>query len=123
METDLRRSMKETIMIGNKLKVARSASGLSLRALAETMDGVVSAQAIGKYERNEDMPSSRVLIALAKAKPGTINFGSSGIGTMAIQLAKAFGSKVIVTVGEVHGKDVDTWMGITAKASVELRRD
>ncbi|RPA12815.1 NDMA-dependent alcohol dehydrogenase [Gordonia sp. OPL2] len=24
--------------------------------------------------------------------------------------------KVIVTVGEVHGKDVDTWMGITAKA-------
>jgi len=24
--------------------------------------------------------------------------------------------KVIVTVGEVHGKDVDLWMGITAKA-------
>ena len=24
--------------------------------------------------------------------------------------------KVIVTVGEVHGKDVDSWMGITAKA-------
>ena len=54
-------------MIGNKLKVARSASGLSLRALADTMDGIVSAQAIGKYERNEDMPSSRVLIALARA--------------------------------------------------------
>ena len=54
-------------MIGNKLKVARSASGLSLRALAAAMDGLVSAQAIGKYERNEDMPSSRVLIALAKA--------------------------------------------------------
>ncbi|ODR94753.1 transcriptional regulator [Methyloceanibacter stevinii] len=54
-------------MIGNKLKVARSALGLSLRALADAMDGIVSAQAIGKYERNEDMPSSRVLIALAKA--------------------------------------------------------
>ncbi|MER8731115.1 XRE family transcriptional regulator [Mesorhizobium sp. M1227] len=53
-------------MIGSKLKVARSASGLSLRALADAMDGIVSAQAIGKYERNEDMPSSRVLIALAK---------------------------------------------------------
>ena len=24
--------------------------------------------------------------------------------------------KVIVTVGEVHGKDVDSWLGITAKA-------
>lgn len=54
-------------MIGRKLKVARSASGLSLRALADAMGGIVSAQAIGKYERNEDMPSSRVLIALAKA--------------------------------------------------------
>ncbi len=54
-------------MIGNKLKVARSASGLSLRALADAMSGIVSAQAIGKYERNEDMPSSRVLIALAAA--------------------------------------------------------
>src|SRR3546814_4945371 len=64
METEDR---KEATMIGSKLKVARSASGFSLRALADAMDGVVSAQAIGKYERNEDMPSSRILIALAKA--------------------------------------------------------
>ena len=54
-------------MIGSKLKVARSASGLSLRALADAMDGIVTAQAIGKYERDEDMPSSRVLMALAAA--------------------------------------------------------
>ncbi|NNH32882.1 helix-turn-helix transcriptional regulator, partial [Rhizobium sp. SEMIA 4085] len=54
-------------MIGNKLKVARQASGLSLRALADAIGGVVSAQAIGKYERNEDMPGSKALIALAKA--------------------------------------------------------
>ncbi|WP_199699191.1 helix-turn-helix domain-containing protein [Oleomonas cavernae] len=52
-------------MIGHKLKVARAASGMSLRGLAEAMGGLVSAQAIGKYERDEDMPSSRVLIALA----------------------------------------------------------
>src|SRR3569623_432564 len=54
-------------MIGHKLKVARSASGLSLRGLAAAMNGIVSAQAIGKYESNEDMPSSRVRIALAAA--------------------------------------------------------
>lgn len=54
-------------MIGIKLRVARSASGLSLRALAGAMGGIVSAQAIGKYEREEDMPSSRVLMALAAA--------------------------------------------------------
>ncbi len=52
-------------MIGHKLKVARSASGLSLRAFADAVGGIVTAQAIGKYERDEDMPSSRVLMALA----------------------------------------------------------
>ena len=54
-------------MIGSKLKVARAASGLSLRGLADAMDTLVSAQALGKDERNEDMPSSPVLMALAKA--------------------------------------------------------
>lgn len=53
-------------MIGARLKVARAASGLSLRELAARIGGLVTAQAIGKYERNEDMPSSRVLIALAE---------------------------------------------------------
>ncbi|KAB2914624.1 MAG: ImmA/IrrE family metallo-endopeptidase [Alphaproteobacteria bacterium] len=54
-------------MIGTRLKLARSSSGLSLRDLAERMGNVVSAQAIGKYERNEDMPGSRALMALATA--------------------------------------------------------
>lgn len=54
-------------MIGSKLKIARSAAGLSLRALSDAMGGVVSAQAIGKYERNEDLPGSKALIALARA--------------------------------------------------------
>lgn len=54
-------------MIGRKLKVGRAAAGLSLRELAGKIDGLVTAQAIGKYERDEDMPSSRVLMALASA--------------------------------------------------------
>lgn len=54
-------------MIGQRLKIARSAAGLSLRALSERIDNLVSAQAIGKYERNEAMPGSRILMALAKA--------------------------------------------------------
>lgn len=54
-------------MIGQKLRLARMASGRSLRELAAQIDGLVTAQAIGKYERDEDMPSSRVLIALASA--------------------------------------------------------
>ena len=51
-------------MISSRLKLARSAAGLSLRGLSDRMDNGVSAQAIGKYERDETMPRSGVLIAL-----------------------------------------------------------
>ena len=61
-------------MIGHRIKVARAAAGLSLRGLAEAMNGVVSAQAISKYERDEDMPGSRALIALVDALGVTEDF-------------------------------------------------
>ena len=54
-------------MFSERLKLARKRSGLSLRALSSEIDGLVSAQAIGKYERAEMMPSSTVAIALADA--------------------------------------------------------
>lgn len=54
-------------MIGARLKLARAAADLSLRELATAIDGLVTAQAIGKYERDEAMPGSRVLLALAGA--------------------------------------------------------
>ncbi len=54
-------------MIGNRLKRARAAQGLSLRDLEAALEGHVSAQAIGKYERDEMMPGSAVLLALAKS--------------------------------------------------------
>jgi Zn-dependent peptidase ImmA (M78 family) len=54
-------------MIGNRLKLARDAAGLSLRAMEDAIAGKVSAQAIGKYENNQMMPGSDVLLALARA--------------------------------------------------------
>src|SRR5262245_23300378 len=54
-------------MIGARLKLARTAVGLSLRELSEKIGNQVTAQAIGKYERDEMMPGSSVLIALARA--------------------------------------------------------
>lgn len=54
-------------MIGNRLKLARSAAGLSLRGLSDRIENRVTAQSIGKYERDEAMPRSGVLIALADA--------------------------------------------------------
>ncbi len=54
-------------MIGSRLKRARDALGFSLRDLEAAIQGQVTAQAIGKYERGEMMPGSTVLLALARA--------------------------------------------------------
>src|SRR6202047_1773064 len=49
--------------------------------------------------------------ALKSGETLLIHGGSSGIGTMAIQLAKAFGAKVIVTVGSKEKADACTKLG------------
>ena len=61
-------------MIGQRLKLARSAAGLSLRALAAKIGNRVTAQAIGAYERNTSMPGSGVLIALADALGVSVDY-------------------------------------------------
>lgn len=61
-------------MIGQRLKLARAAVGLSLRDLEDRIGNRVTAQAIGKYERNESMPSSGVLIALADALDVSVDY-------------------------------------------------
>ena len=54
-------------MFGKHLQLARKKAGYSLRGLSYALDGEVTAQAIGKYERGEMMPRSSVLIHLASA--------------------------------------------------------
>ncbi|KDM68395.1 helix-turn-helix domain-containing protein [Acidiphilium sp. JA12-A1] len=61
-------------MIGERLRIARRKSGLSLRDLAMRLGGQITHVAIGKYERGEMMPSSSVLIALAKALDVSLEF-------------------------------------------------
>ena len=61
-------------MIGKRLKVARTAAGLSLRRLEARIGNLVTAQAIGKYERNESVPGSTVLIALADALDVSVDY-------------------------------------------------
>ena len=62
-------------MIGHRLRISRSAAGLSLRQLqVPGSSHRVSAQAISKYERNESMPSSGVLIALADALDVSVDY-------------------------------------------------
>jgi Zn-dependent peptidase ImmA (M78 family)/transcriptional regulator with XRE-family HTH domain len=54
-------------IVGQRLTAARARAGLSLRDLADAMESLVSAQAIGKYERGEMQPSPPVMRALGRA--------------------------------------------------------
>jgi len=71
-------------MIGNRIKLARKKAGLSLRGLADALGGKVTAQAIGKYERGEMLPSSGVMLALCKALGVSMSYL---MDTQGIQLA------------------------------------
>ena len=63
--------------IGHRIRISRHASGLSLRGLQERIDNRVTAQAISKYERDEAIPSSGVLIALADALDVSVDYLTS----------------------------------------------
>lgn len=52
---------------GQRLTQARKMRGLSLRALAEKLEGQVSHNALHKYEQGLMMPDSKVLVALCEA--------------------------------------------------------
>jgi Zn-dependent peptidase ImmA (M78 family)/DNA-binding XRE family transcriptional regulator len=66
--------MKSSVIMGDRILLARRKKGLSLRDLAAALDGMVSAQALGKYERGEMAPGSRVLLALTRVLDVSLNY-------------------------------------------------
>lgn len=54
-------------VFGNRLKLARKLTGLSMQELADALDNKITKQALGKYELGLMNPSSDVLIAISKA--------------------------------------------------------
>ena len=129
-------------MFGERLKLTRKGRGLSLRALSSNIDGRVSAQAIGKYERGEMMPSSEVAIALANAlevsmsyllSPSTVTLGALEFRKLASARAKdraAVEGEVLDSLGryleveEVLGISGSTGYGLAGTAySVDTMED
>lgn len=62
------------ITFGKRLRQARIKAKLSMEALSEKMDDIVSKQAISKYEQAKMMPNSTILIAMANALDVTIDY-------------------------------------------------
>ena len=65
-------------MFGQRLRLARKKAGLSMRELADRVSPKVSAQAIGKYESGQMMPSSAVLVGVGKALGVSLDFLMGG---------------------------------------------
>ncbi len=58
--------------VGGRLRMARQMAGMSMRKLAEQSG--ISAMAVSKYERDQIMPSSDVLINMAQALDVKVSF-------------------------------------------------
>jgi len=61
-------------IFASRIKAARIREGLSLRELSENMSGIVSHNAIKKYEDGIMMPDSKVLLALSKSLHVTTDY-------------------------------------------------
>jgi transcriptional regulator with XRE-family HTH domain len=94
-------------MIGQRLKLARAAAGLSLRDLESKLDNRVTAQALSKYEHDEMMPSSPMLMGLA--------------GTLDVSEECLLGEQDLALDGVEFRKKAD--MSAKEEAQVEAQRD
>ena len=92
--------------IGDKVMSLVAGGGYAQYCIAQDAQAMAVPQALSMTEAGA-IPETLMTVwhnvfergALQPGETLLIHGGSSGIGTMAIQLAKAFGSKVIVTVG------------------------
>jgi Zn-dependent peptidase ImmA (M78 family)/DNA-binding XRE family transcriptional regulator len=61
-------------LLGDRLQQARKARGWSLATLAEAAGGIVTRQALYKYENGLDIPRSEVLLRLSDAMGVTVDY-------------------------------------------------
>lgn len=105
-------------MIADRIKLARRKAGFSLRDLSAAMNERVTAQAIGKYERGEDIPSSGVLTALARALGVSLSYllGTQGIELTGIE----FRTKANTTMRERTQVETEVLEWIERYLQIEL---
>lgn len=92
---------------GLRLKQARVRAKLSLEALAQKVDGIVTKQAISKYEKGQSMPSSAVLIALAKALDSSLDYFFRPMSPDLQNLEVSFRKKSSIGVKEINALKVN----------------
>jgi putative PIG3 family NAD(P)H quinone oxidoreductase len=104
--------------LGDKVMSLVAGGGYAQYCIAQDAQAMAVPQALSMQEAGA-IPETLMTVwhnvfergALQPGETLLIHGGSSGIGTMAIQLAKAFGAKVIVTVGSQDKADACLKLG------------
>jgi NADPH:quinone reductase len=104
--------------IGDKVMSLVAGGGYAQYCIAQDAQAMAVPQALSMMQAGA-IPETLMTVwhnvfergALQPGETLLVHGGSSGIGTMAIQLAKAFGSKVIVTVGSQEKADACLKLG------------
>jgi NADPH2:quinone reductase len=104
--------------IGDKVMSLVAGGGYAQYCIAQDAQAMAVPQALSMTQAGA-IPETLMTVwhnvfergALQPGETLLVHGGSSGIGTMAIQLAKAFGSKVIVTVGSQEKADACLKLG------------
>ncbi|HEV7599178.1 MAG TPA: NAD(P)H-quinone oxidoreductase [Bradyrhizobium sp.] len=104
--------------IGDRVMSLVAGGGYAQYCIAQDAQATAVPQALSMTEAGA-IPETLMTVwhnvfergALQPGETLLIHGGSSGIGTMAIQLAKAFGAKAIVTVGSQHKADACLKLG------------
>jgi transcriptional regulator with XRE-family HTH domain len=92
--------MSNTLNIGSKISVLRKEKGWSQSDLAEKIEA--SREIIGKYERNENLPSIEMVTKMAKAFQVTVDF-LIGVGENA-----SYDKETVNRINDIQKMDTET---------------
>ncbi len=108
----------ELEIFAKRLRQARIKAQLSMEALCEEMGGLVTKQAISKYEAAKMLPSSKILIALAEAlkveldyffRPFSFNLGDFDVS---FRKKSSVGAKEITALKVQIQDDIERYLEI-----------
>lgn len=103
-------------VFAERLRRARKMRGLSLDELSCQSDGIVSKQALCKYEHGQMKPSSKVLIALANALEVSPDYllkpPSVSIESIEFRKKRSFSEKKLDSVREIIRYEIEKYVEI-----------
>ncbi|QRY59771.1 helix-turn-helix domain-containing protein [Sphingobacterium siyangense] len=92
--------MSNTLNIGSKISTLRKQKGWSQGDLAQKIDA--SREIIGKYERNEDLPSIEMVAKMAKAFGVTVDFLIGEVENA------SYDKETVERINDIQKMDADT---------------